>query len=371
MKPNNSRLYLFFLAACVPAYLGCGDAQAKQQPKTAKSQKTPAAKQAPSATAARVETARLHPSTARLSTTIPGEVDSSRDAVLASAQGGPVERLLVTEGDRVKKGQLLVQIDTALYSIRKRQAQTRRATAQRAVDRASGLGKVLPEAEKDRRQSAVDAATIDVELASLQLRRSRIVAPFSGIVSEVHTEVGEVVAATAPLLRLVNLDPVEVVLSIPDRDIVAVEKGSRVNVTIAALPDAFTGEVAYVSPTGNRDTRAFEARVAVPNPNSVLRPGMIAAVDVERTLVEGAVVIPQDWLVTRRKGVGVFIHEDGKARFVPVTPGQIMRDQVVISSGLQSGVELVIKGHRTLADGDALSIARSGNCCTNGRVQFD
>lgn len=369
-------LTLLLLALCgiLTGTTGCNSESAKAVQASSKADAgTPhkAPRQAPSATAVRVEVATLELSEASLQTTIPGEVDGSRDATLASALGGPVERLLVKEGQHVKRGQLLVLVDSALYSIRQRQARTQLETAQRELKRAKNAGSALPTAELDRRQSAVDAAQVDFDMASLQLKRARIVSPFGGVVSKIHTEVGEVVSPTAPLVDLVQLDPVHVQLSVPDRDVVALEPDAPVEVRVAALPTAFAGRIARISPTGDRDTRAFEAEVAVDNPDLTLKPGMIASVSIARTLAEGATVIPQDWLVTRRDGVGVFVDEDGEARFIPVKPGQVVRDQVVIAEGLSPGARIVIKGHRSLATGDKLSIAREGTCCENGRAKFD
>lgn len=353
-------------ATMVMLGLGCGGAQATEPPK-----KGARSKEVGGATATRVEVAVLEPSRASLHSVIPGEVEGSRDATLASAQGGPVERVLVTEGQEVKRGELLMLVDAALYTIRVRQAETRLRSAERDLQRSKGLGTALAAAERDRRETQVEAAEEELQLAKLQLSRSRIVAPFGGVVSKLYTELGEVVGATAPLVDLVQLDPVHVVMSVPDRDVVALEEGSDVEVRVAALPHGFQGQIARISPTGDRDTRAFEAEVAVNNKDGNLKPGMIATVRLDRTVAEGAVVVAQDWLVTRLDGVGVFLDDDGLARFVKVNPGQVVRDQVIIESGIEPGARLITKGHRGLAEGDQLSIAREGVCCTGGRVRFD
>lgn len=377
--PARGAVFAILIAGSLGA-VGCGGAKAGSgadaehkapQSGQAHGQAVHRPPTAPNARATRVEVARLEPSDANLSTTIPGEVIGSRDAVLASALGGPVERLAVEEGDTVKRGQLIVEVDTDLYEIRLRQAETRLRSAERAFKRSKGLGSALAEAERDRRQDDFDAAKDEVALAKLQLARSRITAPFPGVVTKLHVEVGEVVGATSPLADLVQLDPVHVELSVPDRDVVALAKGDKVQVHVSALPRAQEGTIAQIAVTSDQNTRAFEAKVTVPNSNFQLRPGMIGSVSVNRTVAEGAVVIPQDWLVTRRDGVGVFLDDKGVAKFVPVKPGRIVRDQVVVDEGLEQGMRLVIRGHRSLADGDPLSIAREGVCCTAGRARFE
>lgn len=355
---------------------GCGgEADAGGEPGEAhggaEAAATPKKGVAPVADGTRVEVVVLNASEARLDATIPGEVEGSRDAVLASAQGGPIERVFVKEGQQVKARQLLMHVDTALYTIRHKQAQQDLARAEREFKRAQGLGTALSTAERERRESEVQRLQNALELASLQLDRSKIRAPFAGVVSELHTEVGEVVAATAPLLHLVRLDPIKVVLSVPDRDVVVMSQGNEVEVRVAARSGAVKGSIARISPTGDQETRAFRAEVEVANPDLTLMPGMIASVRVARTVVEGAVVIPQDWLVTRRDGVGVFLEKDGVVHYQPVKAGRVVRDQVIIDEGLSPGARLVVTGHRGLADGDRIVIARQGQCCTAGRAVFD
>ncbi|MGD8860094.1 MAG: efflux RND transporter periplasmic adaptor subunit [Myxococcales bacterium] len=367
------------LSVAALTLVACGSADAKPTPPAAsapeskpkRDERSTAAASPPNAQATRVEVAVLRDSDASLEATIPGEVEGSRDAVLASAQGGPVERVLVSEGDRVKRGQLLMRIDTALYEIRKRQAETDLARATRNLERASGLGTALPQAERERRESEVKMLETNLDLARLQLSRSLIRAPFGGVVAELHAEVGEVVAATAPLMHLVRLDPVHVVLSVPDRDVVALDEGTEVEVSVPAVPRPLPGKIIRINPTGDQETRAFRAEVEVENGDMKVLPGMIASVRLDRTLETGGVVIPQDWLITRRDGVGVFLEQDGVVHYRPVKAGRVVRDQVIIDEGLQAGDRIVITGHRQLADGDPVVITREGQCCKRGRVAFD
>jgi multidrug efflux pump subunit AcrA (membrane-fusion protein) len=113
------------------------------------------------------------------------------------------------------------------------------------------------------------------------------------------------------------------------------------------------------------------AKVEVPNPGLRLLPGMIASVSIDQPVAEDTVVIPQDFLVTRLDNVGVFLVDDeGRAAWRPVQAGLIVRDQVIVEAGLEPGDQVVMSGHRGLADGDPLIIARTGTCCTHGRVTW-
>jgi membrane fusion protein (multidrug efflux system) len=197
-----------------------------------------------------------------------------------------------------------------------------------------------------------------------------VTAPFSGVIGQVAIEAGEVVGPGSPVARLVQLDPIHVTVSVSDRDIGALRIGQRASVTTDAVATVFEGEVVAVDPAADLRTRTFMAEVAVPNPDGVLLPGMIAGVALSAELAGEGTVVPQDWIVTRLDGVGVFIVEDGVARWRAVQTGDVLHDQVSVTSGLDVGDLIVTTGHRTLADGDELIVSREGTCCTGGRVTY-
>ncbi|MBI2893541.1 MAG: efflux RND transporter periplasmic adaptor subunit [Deltaproteobacteria bacterium] len=321
-------------------------------------------------TATRVEVAVLAPSDARLELILPGEVEGQRDALLAAALGGYVEHVAVAAGQRVRAGQVLARIDSAAHSVRRDQAVAELRQAEADLARSRALGRALPAAQVEANQTRVTLAQTGLRAAELEVARSFIRAPFSGVVADVDAEVGEVAPPGAPIIRLVELDPVKITLAVPDRDIIVLRPGMAVAVEVAAQPTALTGTVSRVSPTGDLRTRAFEAEVEVPNSDGRLLPGMIASVRVAQAVAQGTLVVPQDLLVTRRDGIGAFVDERGVARWRPLELGQIVGSQVVVARGLAVGDRMVVVGHRDLADGDVLLVARQGSCCRDGRVVF-
>jgi RND family efflux transporter MFP subunit len=345
---------------------GCDGAQA--QPDKAK--KAPEASARPGRVT-RVETAVVTPSTTDLVISLPGEVEASRDANLAAALGGFIEKVNIKEGDTVRKGQILALVDTASHQVRRYQTKVELDTAKRELKRAKKLGDALPGAQLDAAQARVDAAKAAYRSADVMVARSVISAPFAGVIALNDAEVGEVAAPGAPLIRLVQLDPVKVSMSLSDRDVLAVKKGMTASVTTDARSRVLQGEVTHVRPAADLNTRAFTAEIELPNGDGMLRPGMIATVQVEADAAGAQMVIPQDWLVTKPNRIGVFLNIGNTASWRTVKVGSVVRDQVVVLDGLKTGEELVINGHRELADGDQLLIARTGQCCTDGRVVFD
>ncbi len=342
---------------------GCGasDAESAQA----------AAKTPPPSRAVRVEVVELEPSAATLELDLPGEVSGQRDANLAAANGGFVERVRVVEGQVVKKGDSLMSVDSAIYAAQLEQADAQLEQAKVDVGRLEKLGDLGSDAQLAQARTQLRVAEANRSLASARMSRAVVRAPFSGVVATVMVEEGEVASPGSPVARLIQLDPAVVTLSVSDRDVVSLAVGMPVSVTTAANSQRLEGAVQRVSPAADPRTRAFPVEVEVPNPNGALLPGMIARVRAERDLAESVMVIPQDWLVTQRERRGVFVTSGDVATWRDVTLGDVIHDKVVVTEGLSRGDRVVITGHRDLVDGDPLIVSREGRCCTAGRPTFE
>jgi membrane fusion protein (multidrug efflux system) len=342
----------------------CGSADAEQQ--QIEAMKAQLAD--PGAT--RVELVTLQASDVSLRLDLPGEVVGSEDVLLGTAAGGYVESVRVERGEDVSKGQTLAVIDLAPRQAQLKQAEAQLDLLQQDLRRAEALGEFGAEARVATLRSQVASAQAGVDMARVQVARAVITAPFAGTIGERSVDAGEIAMPSAPVLRLVALDPVLVVLSVSDRDVVALQPGLPATVSTAAVGSFAPGVVKRVAPVADLSTRSFLVEVEVPNPDRRLLPGMIARVEVERPLGAEAVVVPQEWLVTKLDGYGAFVIEDGVARWREVALGELVRGQVVVSSGLAVGDRLVIAGQHDLVDGDAVIVAREGTCCVDGRPTF-
>lgn len=321
--------------------------------------------------AKRVEVVEVRPSAARIELDLPGEIQGFEDVRLASALGGFVEDVRVKEGQEVAKGEVLVVVDRGTYAAQLDQAEAQLDQAKLDLQRYERLGDMGSDAQVAQLRTQVRVAEAQVKLAKTQLGRATIRAPFAGVVADLGIHTGEVASPATPVLRLIQLDPVKVSLSVSDRDVVALHPGMEARVTTAALGKSVVGKVARVSPVANLSTRSFMVEVEVDNPNRRLLPGMIARVFVEREIASEAVVLPQEWVVTRLEGYGVFVADaDGIARWRPVTLGDVVRGQVVVTDGVQPGERVVMTGQHGLVDGDPLIVAREGFCCRDGRPVF-
>ncbi|MFW6197331.1 MAG: efflux RND transporter periplasmic adaptor subunit [Myxococcota bacterium] len=362
---------LAFASLLWAAVVATGCAKGAAEPGEVTQPAEQADKKDPATGGIRVEVAQLAPSAASTVLRLPGEVEGGRDALLASSQGGFVESVPVDEGDQVQRNQVLVRVDSQLRAAAVQQSKAELAAAERELDRAERQGDAIPDAQRDAAETRLASAKAAHRTASIQLSRAVVRAPFDGVVAEVKVEQGEVAAPGAPIVRLVQLDPAIISLSVADRDVVALRPGAGVHIRTDARGAVYEGEVTRISPAADLETRTVRVEVEVPNPDGELLPGMIATVEVGSRIDGDHLLLPQHVLVTRRKGNGLFVLDDGKARWRPVELGEVLGGQVVVKDGVAPGDRVVVTGHRELVDGDRVIVAREGTCCTEGRVRFE
>lgn len=391
----------WLLAVVLSASAGCNK-PTQQEPQEMSAE--PRAERAKSLEGNRVEVVVVQPSRRNLSLTVPGEVEGFRDAVLAAPMGGYVERVHVKEGDRVKAGQVVASVDRAVHAVRLERAKIDVQSAERELARAKSLGASIPRAEIDAADDRLAVAKAALKELTVNVDRAIIKAPFSGYIARVDTEVGEVASPGSPLMRLVQLKPVNVSVALSDRDVAIAREGGTALVQLDARTGQYEGKITSISRAADLKTRSFEALIEIPNEDEALLPGMIANVTLEtaepatgddnaekkgakatpakqkgdeakpaadsQESDETQLIISQDWIVTSPKGVGVFLEQGGKAVWRPVKLGEVVRKQVVVKEGLEAGDTLIVVGHRELVDGDPVLVQRRGTCCVQGRASF-
>lgn len=320
--------------------------------------------------ATKVEVATVSPSPVTLTLELPGEVTGSEDALLAAGEAGIVERVLVDDGDAVRRGQVLVELDRAVLDAQIAQAEAQLDQARSEVARLTRLGDLTTDQAAVNASTSVRTAEANLTMLKARVARTRITAPFSGVVGAVAVEPGEYVQPGAPVARLVALDPVRVSLSVSDRDVVALRDGMEARVRSGASTGVLLGTVAHISPVADLATRSFLVRVDVENGARTLLPGMIARVEVDRIFEGDRLMIPQDWLVTRGASYGVFVVVDGRASWRELELEEIVGQQVLLRDGLEPGARVVLTGQHDLVDGEEVLVVREGACCVEGRVSF-
>jgi membrane fusion protein (multidrug efflux system) len=201
-------------------------------------------------------------------------------------------------------------------------------------------------------------ATIDRDQAGLKFAEAEVTSTIPGIVKTVMTQVGATVGPAAPLFQIVDMDSVEVILNVPEKKIAQVQRGQLAMLSFVSYPDrTFSGNIYKLSPVVDALSRTLEARVLIRNPGYLLKPGMFAEARLVLREIDQALVIPVSALLDRTEGRVVYTVRDGTARRIAPQLSFVEGPWAVVSTGIESGDQVVVVGQQNLNDGDAVTIA--------------
>ena len=288
-----------------------------------------------------------------------GHVEPWEDVLLSAEGAGKIEWQGVKEGDRVKKGQELLKIDTSLIQAQLDQAQAQHKLACQELQRAKTLSTkgVASGQTLDKTQADCDMASANVRLVTIRLGKSVIAAPADGVIDKLLKEQDEFVDTGMPLARLVQVHKVKVRVGLPERDVSAFAKDDSVKVHLDSLPGKeFDGKIYRVSPTAEPATLTFICEVEVDNSDGLLKPGMIARATFVRKSYPDSIVVPLFAILSMESQRLVMVESDGVAHARPIEVGVLQGNSVQVLNGLKAGDRLITVGQRDLQDGDPVKV---------------
>lgn len=293
------------------------------------------------------------------------------DVDVRSEIDGIVQEIFFEEGDRVKKGDLLVTMDDSEYRYKELEnegkvleAKADLSLALKTFDRMKNLYKEgvisgqdydIAEADVELKEASIKSAQAILSFAKDELNDTRIHAPITGIVSEKFIDVGEYVTeGSTDLLNLIDIDPIKLEFTVPAKYFSYVKVGQEVSVSVEAYPDEeFTGSVYYINPKIAIDTRRFRCYARIQNPDDRLSPGFFVLTKLPVATHLNAVVIPEEALLSEEGVSYCFRVEDGLAVRTVVVPGMRLKDGMLeIVKGLKAGDSVVVRGQYVLSGGE-------------------
>ena len=284
----------------------------------------------------------------------------SDEAVTVSSEiPGRLKEIHFQEGQPVEKGAPLFTLDDSVYRAQLDDAEAKLKLAEQTNKRTSTLfsNKYATAQSADEAVSNLAVSTAATELARVQLEKTRIVAPFSGIVGLRHVSVGEYITAGQALVNLEAIDPVKADFRVPEKFLPAIRVGQTIRIKVDAFPDAsFEGKVYAIDPKLDVSGRSLLVRALVPNKDQRLRPGLFARVTVLLQLKEDALTVPEQAIVPQGDSQFVYKIVDGKVKLTKVVTGTRREGRVEIVDGLSVGDEVVTAGQLKIRDGSAVSV---------------
>ncbi len=293
-----------------------------------------------------------------------GSLKSSQGVMLRPEVSGRVAQLGFNHGQRVKRGQLLVQLDDTLQQAQFKQAEASASIARTNLQRSRELlaQGFVSQSAVDQNLAALEVAEAQVALSRAQLQRMKVLAPFDGTAGLKLVNVGDYVKDGADIVNIEDLSSLTVQFALPERTIDRLRAGQPVEVLLDALPGrVFKGRVLAVDSQVDANGRALQVLAQVENPGLLLKPGMFARPRVVFAVREGAVVVPEEALVPQGSKQMIYkatLGPDGQlvSQRLEARIGQRLPGKVEILEGLKPGDTVVVAGHARLMRGDSVPL---------------
>jgi RND family efflux transporter MFP subunit len=346
----------------------------------------------------------------------PGEAVTNRMVTIKSEVAGIIKKLNVEEGQHVKEGDLLMELDDRQFRLELESAQANRLSKLSELlleKQFEGTEIVLAQSEMDEIEKAkqeyervqelftkglisenefADAykqyelaliqsgekkdeirsaskgltqAEIAVKTAQMILEKTKIKAPFSGIITDIQVSPKEHIINGRDLFVLVNISRIQVHAKVLESEIGKMKQGREVILRFSAYPDrVFEGKVKSISPVVNPDDKTCKVIIDVANPREEIKPGMHAEVEIAAEIHENKLLVPQEAVLDRGGRKLAFVVQDGLAKWRYVQVG-LENDQYaeILPSeregeGVKEGETVIVDGHFTLAHDAKVTIEK-------------
>ncbi len=293
-----------------------------------------------------------------------GSLRARQGVMLRPEVSGRIARLGFTDGQPVRRGQVLVQLDDALQAAQLRQAKAQLSVARATQERNRGLlaQNFISQSAFEQSQASLEVADAQVALAQAQVQRLRILAPFDGVAGIRNVSVGDYVKDGADLIGIEDLSSMWVDFRLPERYLARLKPGQPVDMSVEAWPGRrFDARVEALDALVDADGRSVLVRARVGHPDAALKSGMFARVRIVLAVRPQAVVVPEEALVpmgTRQYLVKVNQHADGRlmSERIEARVGARITGKAEILDGVQPGDRVVTAGHARLMRGDAQAL---------------
>lgn len=352
------------LVAVMGIAVASGAAYVYQRPSTkAPGASAAAPTSAPADGPASVEVAVAAPMRLQDETRTVGSLRARQGVVLRPETSGRIEKLGFADGARVRRGQLLVQLDDTLQRAQLAQAKAQASIARTNLQRNRDLAaqNFVSQSAVDQSAAALEVAEAQVALADAQLVRMRVLAPFDGVAGIRLVNVGDYVKDGADLVNLDDVAAMYVDFRLPEGVLARLKAGQAVDVALDGLPGrAFKGRVEAFDSQLDANGRSLLVRASIPNADGVLRPGMFARARIVFSSRDDAVVVPEEALVPQGGRQFVVKVVDGpqgpETRRLEARLGLRVPGKVEIVQGVAAGDRVVVAGQAKLMRADGLPV---------------
>ncbi len=292
-----------------------------------------------------------------------GTIEEQSGVSLSFAGTGTIKRIYVSEGQTVRQGQLIAELDPTTMQNAYTISKTALEQAQDTYNRMKELhdGGSLPEMQWIQIENQLKSATASEAMAKKSLADTKLYAPFSGYISMKNAEIGENAAPGLSIVKLVNIASVKVKISVPEDDVQRIQKGSSMKIIVPALGNReFSGKVTERGVSADPRSRTYEVKATIQNYDGQLLPGMICQAFTNYMQGTMGVFIPANL---------VQLDSDNKTFVWVVNGDKAVKREIIISGetaqgaqvsgGLSDGDQLIVAGQQKVSNGMKVEVVKN------------
>ncbi len=301
---------------------------------------------------------------------VQGNIEAVEQAYISPEMGGQIKKIYVSEGQRVKKGQLLVSLNTDVTESSIQEVKTSLELTKKLYDKQKSLWeqKIGTEMQYLEAKNAYEQTEARLKTLKAQLEMSNIRAPFDGIIDEIFQKEGELGAPGFQILQMVNLSKLKIAAEVSEIYMPSITKGKMIEVNIPTYPEMKLSVPVYR--TGNvinPANRTFKIEVELNNRGEKLKPNMFAVLNINDLTIDSAIIVPSN-IVKKdilKTGTGtfkefLFIAEEKDNKFIAqkiyVETGETYNNESVVKNGLKPEQKVIVEGYNTVSSGTEVRI---------------
>lgn len=283
---------------------------------------------------------------------------TANEAVTIHPQySGTVKAVHFNSGDSVKKGKLLVSLNSEEEEAEVRELQANLAEAKRKLARFENLRKTNAAAQSvvDEQSGEVDAISAQLEQAQAKVNKYQIKAPFDGILGTRNISVGTYLSTQVPVTTLDDVSIIKVDFTLPEKDLTKIHVGQKIEATnIAYGENIFIGEVTNIDSRLDPITRSISVRAIIDNKEKKLKPGMLLKILLLRS-IEEVILIDEGALIPKEDKQWVYVVEDNIVKPVDIVIGRRRPGVVEVIKGLELGETIIVEGALKVRKGSTVN----------------
>lgn len=291
---------------------------------------------------------------------VTGSVLPNESLELRSEVSGKITSISFREGKSVRRGDLLIQTnDDEIAAQLEKQKYNRKLNEDNEFRQRKLLEKdAISQEEYDNALNRLNTTEADIRLLESQLDKTRIRAPFDGVIGLRFVSEGAYISPSTSIATLYNISPAKIEFAIPGRYSTQVTPGKKIRFTIESDQKVYEGDVYAIEPRIDPDTRTLKIRAQADNKSGILLPGQFVKVELILESMSNAILVPTEAVIPEQAGKKVFILEGGKAKEVFIETGIRTASSLEVVSGLKANDTLLTTGILQLKPGMAVQISK-------------